>query len=150
MIGGGISAHEADVRSTSPAISKVENFIRYSQMMQRAYRKELENFDRERVLSAWQALVKTQQAAMEKRAVPAMFVTTAKVDMQVSTDFERSVPREIDAHFVASKESSFRFGRYDERLVAYTTHTLCLPLPVRVRPCQQPQTLPVGYPPRGG
>ncbi|KAL1732844.1 hypothetical protein EV714DRAFT_270466 [Schizophyllum commune] len=63
MIGGGISAHEAD-------------------MMQRAYRKDLENFDRERVLSAWQALVKTQQVAMEKRAVPAMFVTTAKVDLQ--------------------------------------------------------------------
>ncbi|KAI5894373.1 uncharacterized protein SCHCODRAFT_02624477 [Schizophyllum commune H4-8] len=63
MIGGGISAHEAD-------------------MLQRAYRKDLENFDRERVLSAWRALVKTQQAAMEKRAVPAMFVTTAKADMQ--------------------------------------------------------------------
>lgn len=54
-------------------------------MMQRAYRKDLENFDRERVLSAWQALVKTQQVAMEKRAIPVMFVTTAKVDLQVST-----------------------------------------------------------------
>ncbi|KAL1744634.1 hypothetical protein HDZ31DRAFT_38209, partial [Schizophyllum fasciatum] len=63
MIGAGISAHEAD-------------------MMQRSYRKDLDKFDRERARSAWQALVSAQQAALEKRAVPSMFVTSTKSDLQ--------------------------------------------------------------------
>lgn len=63
MIGAGISAHEAE-------------------MMQRAYRKELDSFDRERVLIAWGALVASQQMALEKRTVPAMFATSAPADLQ--------------------------------------------------------------------
>ena len=84
-------------------------------MMQRAYRKDLENFDRERVLSAWQALVKTQQAAMEKRGVPAMFVTIAKVDLQVSTVLCQTceVCEDVHTDFAASEKSNFGARRYD-------------------------------------
>jgi hypothetical protein len=52
-------------------------------MMSDAYRKELNKFDTERVLVAWDSLVAKQQAALENMAVPAMFVTSSKADREV-------------------------------------------------------------------
>lgn len=53
------------------------------QMMSDAYRKEMQKFDAERVLVAWDGLVAKQQAALENLRVPTMFVTSAKVDREV-------------------------------------------------------------------
>jgi len=63
IFGAGLSKHEAD-------------------MMSDAYRKELNKFDTERVLVAWDSLVAKQQAALENMAVPAMFVTSSKADRE--------------------------------------------------------------------
>jgi len=63
LIGAGISKHEAD-------------------MMNDAHRKDLQRFDRERVLLAWDALTQKQQAALETLGVPTMFATTSQADCQ--------------------------------------------------------------------
>jgi len=60
---GGISKHDAD-------------------MMLAAFHKELAEFDRSRILPAWDALVERQQAALESRAVPTMTVTTTACDRE--------------------------------------------------------------------
>ena len=52
-------------------------------MMLAAFHKELAEFDRSRILPAWDALVEKQQAALESRAVPAMKVTTTACDREV-------------------------------------------------------------------
>ncbi|OAX40002.1 hypothetical protein K503DRAFT_768973 [Rhizopogon vinicolor AM-OR11-026] len=56
LIGGGISQHEAD-------------------MMNNAFRKELQKFDAERVLFAWDGLLEKQQSSLEALGVPTMFPT---------------------------------------------------------------------------
>ncbi|KDQ64990.1 hypothetical protein JAAARDRAFT_245000 [Jaapia argillacea MUCL 33604] len=67
QIVGGLSRHEAD-------------------MMAEAFRKELRKFDSERVLTAWDGLVAKQQAALEGLGVPAMYITDAHTDREVSLD----------------------------------------------------------------
>ena len=52
--------------------------------MNDAYRRDLQRFDTERVLLAWDALIQKQQAALETLGVPTMFATTSQVDCQVS------------------------------------------------------------------
>jgi hypothetical protein len=52
-------------------------------MMSDAYRKEMNKFDAERALIAWDGLVTKQQAALENLRVPAMFVTDVKTDREV-------------------------------------------------------------------
>ncbi|PFH52568.1 hypothetical protein AMATHDRAFT_46121 [Amanita thiersii Skay4041] len=59
MIGIGLSKHEAD-------------------MINDAYKKELDKFDRDRVLSAWDGLVTKQQTLLQQLNVPTMFVTNDK------------------------------------------------------------------------
>ncbi|OJA09849.1 hypothetical protein AZE42_07998 [Rhizopogon vesiculosus] len=56
LIGGGISQHEAD-------------------MMNDAFRKDLQKFDAERVLFAWDGLLEKQQSSLEALGVPTMFPT---------------------------------------------------------------------------
>ncbi|KII96005.1 hypothetical protein PLICRDRAFT_34958 [Plicaturopsis crispa FD-325 SS-3] len=63
MIGAGLSKHEAD-------------------MMSSAFRKELQKFDAERVLPAWDGLVSKQQTALENLGVPTMFNTGLDTDKE--------------------------------------------------------------------
>ncbi|KAL5487653.1 hypothetical protein ACEPAI_5761 [Sanghuangporus weigelae] len=63
MLGTGISEREANA-------------------MKQVFENELNKFDRERVMPAWEGLIARQQAALEKMGVPAMFVTSEKPDME--------------------------------------------------------------------
>lgn len=61
-------------------------------MMNDAYRRDLQRFDKERVLLAWDALIQRQQAALETLGVPTMFATTSsQADCQVSMHLLYSV-----------------------------------------------------------
>ncbi|KAG1739838.1 uncharacterized protein EDB91DRAFT_1134042 [Suillus paluster] len=63
LIGAGISRHEAD-------------------MLNDAFRKELQKFDAERVLFAWDSLLQKQQSTLEALGVPAMFPTDLRADRE--------------------------------------------------------------------
>ncbi|KAG2071918.1 hypothetical protein BDR04DRAFT_1097576 [Suillus decipiens] len=63
LIGGGISQHEAD-------------------MLNDAFRKELQKFDAERVLFVWDGLLRKQQSALEGLGVPTMFPSDLRVDRE--------------------------------------------------------------------
>ncbi|KIJ70402.1 hypothetical protein HYDPIDRAFT_23513 [Hydnomerulius pinastri MD-312] len=63
LIGAGLSKHEAD-------------------MMNDAYRRDLQRFDAERVLLAWDALTQKQQAALETLGVPTMFPTGSQANCE--------------------------------------------------------------------
>lgn len=63
LIGGGISQHEAG-------------------MLNDAFRKELQKFDAERVLFAWDGLLRKQQSALEGLGVPTMFPSDLRVDRE--------------------------------------------------------------------
>lgn len=51
--------------------------------MSQSFEKELDKFDKERVLPAWDALISRQQAALDKLGVPSMFVSKEKGDREV-------------------------------------------------------------------
>ena len=57
----------------------------HEQTLTESFRLELRNFDRERVLSAWDSLVTKQQAALEGWGTPTMFPTSHGPDREVST-----------------------------------------------------------------
>lgn len=59
-------------------------------MMSTAFRKELQKFDVERALVAWDGMVAKQQMALEVLAVPTMFVSSGTSDMEVCTALEIS------------------------------------------------------------
>ncbi|EMD40994.1 hypothetical protein CERSUDRAFT_44748, partial [Gelatoporia subvermispora B] len=61
MIGSGMTQYEADTLSAQ-------------------FLKELQKFDQERVLPAWDGLITKQQTALESLGVPAMFPTTVGTD----------------------------------------------------------------------
>ncbi|KIJ19850.1 hypothetical protein PAXINDRAFT_107328 [Paxillus involutus ATCC 200175] len=63
LIGAGLSKHEAD-------------------MMNDAYRRDLQRFGAERALLAWDALIQKQQAALEGLGVPTMFPTTSQANCE--------------------------------------------------------------------
>ncbi|KAI0637710.1 hypothetical protein C8Q77DRAFT_1153434 [Trametes polyzona] len=52
------------------------------QALTESFRKELQRFDRDRVLPAWDGLLAKQQAALESLGVPAMFPTTQAADRE--------------------------------------------------------------------
>lgn len=58
--------------------------------MKADFAKELEKFDREQVLSAWDDLITKQQSALEKLGVPTMFMTDSVTDRDVGV--ERTLP----------------------------------------------------------
>lgn len=60
------------------------------QNMKADFAKELEKFDREQVLSAWDDLITKQQSALEKLGVPTMFMTDSVTDRDVGV--ERTLP----------------------------------------------------------
>lgn len=51
--------------------------------MQQIFEKELLQFDRERVIPAWDGLISRQQATLESLGVPTMFVTEFGLDKDV-------------------------------------------------------------------
>jgi len=63
LIGAGMTQFEADSMTSS-------------------FRRELQKFDAERVLPAWDGLLANQQAALESLGMPAMYVTMAAADRQ--------------------------------------------------------------------
>ena len=54
------------------------------QALTQAYKKELQKFDTQRVILAWDGLMSKQQAALESLGVPAMHVTDLTLDREVS------------------------------------------------------------------
>lgn len=56
--------------------------------MRDTFRRELQQFDKERVLPAWDGLVSRQQSTLEALGVPTMFPTSATAERQV-----RGTPR---------------------------------------------------------
>ena len=52
--------------------------------MTEAFRREFKSFDSERVLKAWDGLIKNQQALLESLGVPAMYPTTVQAEQQVN------------------------------------------------------------------
>jgi hypothetical protein len=61
-------------------------------------RKELRKYDIERVLPAWDALIRGQQARLEALKVPTMFVSSETGDVEVRIQFlpnERGIPFSI-------------------------------------------------------
>jgi len=55
--------------------------------MSDAFRTELRKFDAERVLPAWDGLVRGQQARLEALKVPTMFVTNDAGDTEVRVPY---------------------------------------------------------------
>jgi len=53
-------------------------------MMNDAFRKELQKFDSERVLFAWDGLLQKQQSSLEALGVPTMFPTDSRANREVS------------------------------------------------------------------
>ena len=85
MTGAGkLSKHEADVFATSFPMAQMLISISYmGQMMQTAFKKELEKFDRNRALLAWDGLISKQQTMLASHSVPTMFVTIEDADRHV-------------------------------------------------------------------
>jgi hypothetical protein len=48
------------------------------------FRKELEKFDKQRALTAWDGLVTKQQSRLLELGVPTMFVTNVSMDREVN------------------------------------------------------------------
>ncbi|KAI6122835.1 hypothetical protein EV401DRAFT_2069910 [Pisolithus croceorrhizus] len=86
MTGAELSKHEVDVRFASGPLSVVPRIYSPGQMLNDAFRREVQKFDAERVLIAWDALIEKQQVALETLGVPAMFRTGSKENLEVSGD----------------------------------------------------------------
>lgn len=52
------------------------------EMLNDAFRREVQKFDAERVLIAWDALIEKQQIALETLGVPTMFRTGSKENLE--------------------------------------------------------------------
>ena len=48
-----------------------------------SFTKELEQFDKNRVLAAWEGLIAKQQSALEAAGIPTMFVSSLQTDREV-------------------------------------------------------------------
>ena len=86
MIGVSLTKFEADVSgplAPAPGIKRVLLTRIFFQSLTDAFRRELQQFDRERVLPAWDGLVTKQQSALESLEVPTMFPTAVSTDRQV-------------------------------------------------------------------
>ncbi|KAI0771527.1 Alpha/Beta hydrolase protein [Trametes elegans] len=72
IIGAGLTQYEAEAMTDS-------------------FRKELQKFDRDRALHAWDGLLAKQQAALEALGVPTMFPTALEKDREVRADMHATV-----------------------------------------------------------
>ena len=73
--------------------------------MKQGFEKELQQFDRERVVPAWHGLFSRQQATLESLGVPTMFVTDSGPERDVRTYTSYWYIYEI-AHFFYSRKAS--------------------------------------------
>lgn len=69
------------------------------QMMNDAFRKELQKFDSERVLFAWDGLLQKQQSSLEALGVPAMFPTDLRADREVSIEAVSKICDSLILHY---------------------------------------------------
>ena len=53
--------------------------------MTQSFSKELEQFDKNRVVAAWEGLITRQQSTLEAAGVPTMFVTSSQTDREVKS-----------------------------------------------------------------
>ncbi|KAI0356681.1 alpha/beta-hydrolase [Trametes cingulata] len=109
IIGAGLTQYEADTLTDS-------------------FRAELLRFDRERVLPAWDGLLKKQQAALETLGVPAMFPTTQTADRE---DVVRRLASIIVAAATSHCSQTFHTTEMDKRCACascsgYRGSTRCL------------------------
>jgi hypothetical protein len=80
-------------------------------MLNDAFRKELQKFDAERVLFAWDGLLQKQQSTLEGLGVPTMFPSDLRVDREVSIEAATTWTHLI-AVLLETAESSSGLGRY--------------------------------------
>ncbi|KAH9024561.1 hypothetical protein EDB85DRAFT_2150393 [Lactarius pseudohatsudake] len=73
---------KVQVETTKAKLIGVDLSERERKLMSDAFQKELRKFDAERVLPAWDGLVRGQQARLEALKVPTMFVTNDPSDME--------------------------------------------------------------------
>lgn len=79
---GKISKHEADVFITYLWLP-AQILIDMHQMIQTAFKRELEKFDRGRALLAWDGLISKQQTTLAAHNVPTMFASIEGKDRDV-------------------------------------------------------------------
>ncbi|KAF7792109.1 hypothetical protein EIP86_003139 [Pleurotus ostreatoroseus] len=89
MIGAGLTQYEADVRAHCGSASSPLAYRFCLQTMTDGFRRDLQKFDTERALPAWDGLIAKQQTTLESLGVPAMFLTTEPADREVGC-FARS------------------------------------------------------------
>jgi hypothetical protein len=89
LIGVELSKQEAQVIDHALLLfaSVLSSAFRQLQLMSDNFLKELRKFDVERVLPAWDALVRGQQARFEALKIPTMFVTSETGDVEVCIQF---------------------------------------------------------------
>jgi hypothetical protein len=80
-------------------------------MLNDAFRKELLKFDAERVLFAWDGLLRKQQATLEGLGVPTMFPSDLRVDREVRIE-AATVSTNLIPVLLETTESSSSLGRY--------------------------------------
>ena len=85
-----------------------------AELLSDAIRREVQTFEIERALPAWDGLVARHQAAMEVLTVPAMFVTSKSADLQVKPAF-LSMLANTDINFTEAEEGYAACGRNDLR-----------------------------------
>ena len=56
-------------------------------MLTEAFKKEIDKFDRDRVIPAWDGLVSRQQMELARSRVPTMFVSNQAEDQQVRDQY---------------------------------------------------------------
>ena len=134
-------------------------------MLSDGFQKELKKFDTERVLPAWDGLVRGQQARLEALKVPTMFVTSEAGDVEVRIIFpinRRRIPFFFSILARISRSCKTRFflseaaqGR--ARLGGDIVHERSSPVIARCSSCptapgcrygEMPQPSPMNAPPR--
>ncbi|KAF8529281.1 hypothetical protein BU17DRAFT_80481 [Hysterangium stoloniferum] len=73
---------KVEVAKAKAAILRTEISQADAKALENSFAKELEKFDSERALSAWDALIASQQSTLEGLGVPNMFVTTVKSERE--------------------------------------------------------------------
>lgn len=70
--------------------------------MTQSFEKELESFDKNRVLPAWDGLIAQQQVTLERLGAPTMFITKEKLDRDVSLYSLNRLSDTSDIHSLTS------------------------------------------------
>ena len=71
--------------------------------MSESFQRELQKFDKERVLSAWDTLQRKQQGALEALNVPSVFVTDVASDLEVSRTVCRLIVPFLDLFLFSAR-----------------------------------------------